>query len=312
MLKIVFMGSPEFAVPALEAIRHSKHRLVASYSQPPRPAGRGQQLRPCPVHEVAAKHGIPVETPVNFKDPATVEQLKSFQADIAVVAAYGLLLPPSVLQAFRLGCINIHPSRLPRWRGAAPIHRTVLAGDTETAICIMQMDAGLDTGDIILQENIPLHAPHITTGMLHDQLAERSAHLLLTALDWVEAGTAKPVKQSDDGVTYAKKISKDEAQIDWSLNAEQIDRKIRGLNPYPIASTLLNDEPMKIWAAMPVDRPSAMRDATNGTVIDDMLTVACGEETALRLTMIQRPGKKPLKSEEFLNGVQVPAGSILK
>ena len=310
-LNIIFMGSPEFAVPALEGLIHSRHHVSAVYSQPPRPAGRGQQLRPCPVHAAAEKHGIEVQTPINFKSPESVERLKAYGADIAVVAAYGLLLPPSVLTAFPKGCINIHPSLLPRWRGAAPIHRTVLAGDDKTAICIMQMDEGLDTGDVILQEFISLHAPHITTGMLHDQLAEQSVPILLRALDLIEAGTVHPQKQAADGVTYAKKISKTESAIDWNEEAEVIDRKVRGLNPYPNAATILNGEPIKIWGAMPVDRPAAMGDAANGTVIDDMLTIACGNNTALRLTMIQRPGKKAMKADEFLNGVKVPVGSVL-
>lgn len=306
-LKIVFMGSPEFAVPALDGLMKSRHDVVAVYSQPPRPAGRGHKLRPCPVHAEAEARGVPVYNPVHFKNPESIAELQSHGADIAVVAAYGLLLPKAVLEAFPKGCINIHPSALPRWRGAAPIHRTVLAGDAQTAICIMQMDAGLDTGDVLLREEITL-PQNITTGQLHDMLAERSVPLLLETLDEIEAGTAIPTPQSEDGVTYASKITKEESRIDWNQSATVIERKIRGLNPYPVAATSLNGEPIKIWEA---EMAANGHNTLPGTALDDALTIACGENMALRLLTLQRPGKKPMPASEFLRGFPVPAGTML-
>lgn len=306
-LKIVFMGSPGFAVPALDGLAKSNHDVVAVYSQPPRPAGRGHKLRPCPVHAASQDRGIPVYNPIHFKHPESITELQSHGADIAVVAAYGLLLPQGVLEAFPQGCINIHPSALPRWRGAAPIHRTVLAGDAQTAICIMQMDAGLDTGDVLLREDIPLPQT-VTTGQLHDMLAERSVPLLLEALNRIEAGTSLPTPQGEDGVTYAKKISKAESQIDWSEPAETIERQIRGLNPYPTAVTSLNSEPIKIWEAEIARNGNTTRP---GTALDDALAIACGENTTLRLLILQRPGKKPMPASEFLRGCPVPAGTML-
>lgn len=306
-LKLVFMGTPEFAVPALQGLLGSPHEVCAVYTQPPRPANRGQKLTPSPVHRTAEEAGVPVETPLNFKDPASVEHLKSYGADIAVVAAYGLLLPKSVLEAFPKGCINIHPSALPRWRGAAPIHRTVLAGDTTTDICIMQMDEGLDTGDVILRE--PLALPQgITTGALHDKLAQESTPLLLLALDMIADGSATATPQPEAGVTYAKKISKEEARIDWQQPAAAIDAHIRGLNPYPVAQTLLQGEPLKIWEAT---LEPYNGNATPGTVVDDALGIACGDGL-IRPTLVQRPGKKPMPAGEMLRGHPIPAGTVVE
>lgn len=305
-LSIVFMGTPDFAVPALRGLIESGHRVVAAYSQPPRPAGRGQQLRPSPVQQLAEQHGIPVYTPLNFKSPESVEELHALKADIAVVAAYGLLLPKTVLEAFPKGCINIHPSALPRWRGAAPIHRTVLAGDATTDICIMQMDEGLDTGAVLSREPVPL-PPRITTGELHDLLAEQSVPLLLETLAAIELGEAKPVPQGEHGVTYAVKIRKEEAQIDWTHSAEEIERKVRGLNPFPAAVATLNGEPIKILAA---DWSREGHSVIAGTVVDDAFSIACGFGT-LHPTLVQRAGKKPMSTAEMLRGFPVAPGTRL-
>lgn len=305
-LSVVFMGTPAFAVPALQGLLHSQHKVIGVYTQPPRPAGRGQKLTSSPVHILAEAHNIPVFTPVNFKSPEPIAALKALKADIAVVVAYGLLLPKAVLEAFPKGCINIHPSLLPRWRGAAPIHRTVLAGDPETAIAIMQMDEGLDTGDVLSIEHIAL-ATHITSGALHDMLSERAVPLLLQTLDAIEQGKATRTQQSEAGVEYAKKISKDEAKIDWNESAEAIERKVRGLNPYPIAVSTLNNQPIKIWAAEVINYSGA---AGIGTVIDEAFTIACGKN-ALRPTFVQQPGKKPIAVSEWLRGHPVPVGTKL-
>lgn len=305
-LKIIFMGTPEFAVPALQALLDSEHRVMAVYAQPPRPAGRGQKLREAPTHVLADEYAVDVCTPVNFKTPESVEELKSYGADIAVVAAYGLLLPKTVLEAFPKGCINIHPSALPRWRGAAPIHRTVLAGDKTTDICIMQMDEGLDTGAVLAREPIDLPAD-ITTGQLHDKLAVEAVPLLLETLAAIELGEAIAVAQSEDGVTYASKIRKEEAEIDWTHSAEEIARKVHGLNPFPIAVSTLNGEPIKILEA---SWDSQGHSVVSGTVIDDTFGIACGFGT-LHPMLVQRPGKKPMPTQEMLRGHAVPKGTKL-
>lgn len=305
-LNIVFMGTPDFAVPALRGLIDSPHRVAAAYSQPPRPAGRGQKLTPSPVHRLAEEHGIPVRTPLNFKSPESVTELKAPGADVAVVAAYGLLLPKAVLEAFPKGCINIHPSALPRWRGAAPIHRTVLAGDDTTDICIMQMDEGLDTGDVLAREHLHLPAD-ITTGRLHDLLAEQSVPLLLETLNAIELGEAVAIPQTAEGVTYAKKITKDESRIDWTQPAEAIARQVRGLNPFPVAMTLLNGEPIRILAA---EHEETGHPVIAGTVIDDRFGIACGMGT-LHPTLVQRPGKKPMPTEELLRGLPIAKGTKL-
>lgn len=305
-LKIVFMGTPEFAVPALRGLLDSDHEVVAVYAQPPRPAGRGQKLRPAATHRLAEERGVQVRTPVNFKTAESLDELKSFGADIAVVAAYGLLLPKAVLEAFPKGCINIHPSALPRWRGAAPIHRTVLAGDKTTDICIMQMDEGLDTGDVLTREPFALPAD-ITTGQLHDMLAEKSVPLLLETLAAIALDEAIAVPQATEGVTYAQKIRKEEAEIDWTHSAEEISRKIRGLNPFPVAASTLNGEPIKILAA---SCSKEGHSVISGTVVDDEFSIACGFGT-LHPSLVQRPGKKPMPVAEMLRGNPVPKGTKL-
>jgi len=285
-MRIIFMGTPEFAVPSLEALIASGHEILAVYSQPPRPAGRGLKDTPSPVHLLAEKHGIPVLTPTSLKSADAQMQFKNFNADIAVVVAYGLLLPQAILEGTRLGCVNIHPSALPRWRGAAPIQRTIMAGDSFTDICIMQMNAGLDTGDVLLRR-VHMIAPGTTAGQLHDQLAQEAPALLLQALDQLANGTAKPVTQPADGVTYATKISKEEAQLDFSQPAEIILQKILGLSPFPGAYFDYHGERIKIYNAS-LTEENAMPLACNPGVIYP--------------TELQRPGKKRMKTAEFLAG----------
>lgn len=302
-LKIVFMGTPDFAVPALQALINSEHEIVAAYSQPPRPAGRGMKLTPSSIHSLAEQHNIEVRTPLNFKNADDVKALKALGADIAIVVAYGLLLPKSVLEAFPKGCINIHPSALPRWRGAAPLQRTVLAGDKTTDICIMQMDEGLDTGAVLKRQSFDL-PENITSGALHDWLSQESAPILLSCLAEIESGKTQPIPQSVDDVTYAKKILKEEARIVWGFSSNKINNKIRGLNPFPHASAEINGEVIKILEAEKVD---TKHGAESGTLLDDALLVACGEG-ALRLTRLQRAGKKPMSAHEFLQGFSIKSG----
>lgn len=290
------MGTPHFALPALEALIGSGHSVVAVYTAPPKPAGRGKEVKKSPVHELAEKHGIEVRTPASLKD----EELPP--ADIAVVAAYGILLPEHILKAPKFGCINIHPSSLPRWRGAAPIQRTIMAGDTETAVCIMRMDKGLDTGDIIMQGNFPV-SENMTAGELHDFCAKLGAEMMLGAIASIEAIT--PVKQSEEGVTYAKKILREDEVIDWKKTAAEVKNQIRGLNPFPGAYFMLDGKKLKVFEVeVTTDKGGA------GKVLDEKLLVACGSG-AVRILKLQKEGKKPMTAVEFLNGSAIPKGTIL-
>ena len=309
-LNLVFMGTPAFALPTLQAIIDSPHNLHAVYTQPPRPAGRGQKETPTPVHQLAAQHGIPVHHPASLKQLQEQQTFQAIGADAAVVVAYGLLLPKPILQAYRLGCINVHPSALPRWRGAAPIQRTVMAGDSATAICIMQMDEGLDTGDILLQKDIarPENERYTqTAGMLHDMLAKEAAPLVLATLDGLTKGNISPQKQSEAGVTYAKKITKDECAIDWNMSAHDIACKIMGLSPHPGAYFTFRGENIKLLSVKTVLPTSSAHAATT---VDDRLTIACGSG-ALQPDMLQRPGKKPLPLEDFLRGYPITSGTVI-
>ncbi len=303
-LSIVFMGTPAFAVPTLEALVGSNHKVVAVYTQPPRPAGRGQKETPSPVHQFALEHHIPVHHPVSLKTAEAQEQFKSLGADIAVVVAYGLLLPKPILDAYPLGCINVHPSLLPRWRGAAPIQRTLMAGDEVTGICIMQMDEGLDTGDVLLKED-GIFTAGCDAGDLHDLLAQKAAPLVLQTL--ADIKNIKPQKQSADGVTYAKKILKEECKIDWLQSAEHIHNQIRGLAPSPAAYFTYNGENIKIFSAS----FSTMKHSYKpGTVIDNHLVVACGEGL-LTIEEVQRPGKKRMFASEMLKSYPISANTVL-
>lgn len=305
-MKLIFMGTPEFAVPALKALIESPHEVAAVYSQPPRPAGRGQKLTPSPVQQLAQEHGIPVYTPATLKTADAQEMFRSHQADLAVVAAYGLLLPKAILDAPRLGCINIHPSLLPRWRGAAPIQRTVLAGDTETAVCIMQMDEGLDIGPVLLQEHTPVGETE-TTGQLHDRLAKLGARLCLQAVDALAETGLTHTPQTEDGVTYATKIQKSEARLNWNQPAQTVLNAIRGFNPFPGAFFEYHGEPIKVLEAELVFLP---KPNVPGYVLDKRLAIACADH-AIRPLTLQRPGKKPGALADFLNGLRIPDGTFL-
>ncbi|MCP5362186.1 MAG: methionyl-tRNA formyltransferase [Hyphomicrobiales bacterium] len=306
-MKLIFMGTPEFAVPALEALVKAGHEVVAVYTQPPRPAGRGMQERPSPVQQCAEMHHIPVETPTTLKTPETQQRFRDYRADVAVVAAYGLLLPQAILDACPHGCLNIHPSLLPRWRGAAPIQRQIMAGDQETGVTIMQMNAGLDTGDMLSVIRFPM-PEECTAGELHDQLAQEGAILLLQTLTELEAGTLNPTPQDDVQATYAKKISKEEAHIAWDQPAAVVHAHIRGLTPYPGAFFLWNGERVRILRSSIEDTPHS---AAPGTVLDDRLCIAC-LEGSLRPLILQRQGKKAMEVDAFLRGCTIPAGSVME
>ena len=306
-MRLAFMGSPDFAVPALHALHAAGHDIAAVYCQPPRPAGRGQAVRRCPVHVAADALGIDVHTPRRLRtDPAAQAAFATLGLDVAVVAAYGLILPPAMLEAPSRGCLNIHASLLPRWRGAAPIQAAVLAGDAETGITIMQMDAGLDTGPMLLREAVPI-GPQTTAADLHDTLAALGARLILRAL----AEAAVPMPQPEDGVTYASKLTRDDGRIDWSRDAVVLDRQIRAFDPWPGTFTLLGGAVLKVLAACPVEGADpGVAPPAPGTVLDASLTVACGHG-ALRLTGVQLEGRVALAAEAFLRGHRVAPGTML-
>lgn len=294
-MKIVFMGTPDFSVPALRAIA-AQHPVVAVYTQPPRPAGRGQQPRPSPVQTCAEALGLPVRHPERLRTPEAQADFAALGADVAVVVAYGLILPQAVLDAPRMGCLNIHASLLPRWRGAAPIHRAVLAGDAETGVCIMRMEAGLDTGPVLLRAATPIGAQD-TTADLHDRLSAMGADLILQALD--RLADLIPEPQPEAGVTYAAKIDKAEARIDWTLPAEQVDRRIRALSPFPGAWCDMGGERVKLLRSRLAPGHGAPGQVLGG------LTIACGTG-AVEITEAQRPGKRPMAAAEFLKGAALP------
>lgn len=306
-LSLVFAGTPEFSVPALEALVGSRHRVLAVYTQPDRPAGRGQQVTMSAVKQCALNHQLPVEQPQTLKDPAAVERLARYQADLMIVVAYGLLLPKTVLDTPRLGCVNIHASLLPRWRGAAPIQRAIQAGDKESGVTIMQMDVGLDTGPMLLERVTPIDARE-TGSSLHDRLSILGAEAILEAIDAIAAGVAKPVEQPKEGATYAAKIRKEEALIDWSKSAVEIDRHVRAFNPWPIAETRWNGQQLRVWEAVPLDEKAS---AAPGTVIatnSDGIDVATGDGT-LRLTRVQAAGRKAMPAADFLRANR-PEGAV--
>jgi methionyl-tRNA formyltransferase len=302
-LRIVFAGTPDFSVAPLESLIASRHEVIAVYTQPDRPAGRGRKLMPGPVKERALAHGIPVMQPASFRDEGAIDDLASLQPDLMVVVAYGLLLPESVLDIPRLGCINIHASLLPRWRGAAPIQRAILAGDSRSGVSIMQMDAGLDTGPVWLEREIALQ-PNETGGSLHDRLAILGAEALMEALPLIASADRKPVPQPGEGVCYAHKLTKQEARIDWSEPALQIERLVRAFNPWPVAHADLDGEKVRIWEArMHEGSASAPPGAVIGTSREgiDVSTV----DGILRVIRLQMPGKRPVTAQEFLNARDV-------
>ena len=299
------MGTPDFAVPSLAALVAAGHEVAAVYTQPPRPAGRGQKERPSPVHAWAEARGLPVRTPASLRDPAAQAAFSALALDAAVVAAYGLILPKPVLDAPRLGCINVHASLLPRWRGAAPIQRAILAGDRETGISIMQMEEGLDTGPVLRIEVLPI-AADMDAGALHDALADLGGRMIAPALEDLAAGRIKSVPQPETGATYAKKIEKSEARIEWRESAAAVACRIRAFSPWPGAWFALAGERVKALATLPADGSGAA-----GEALDDGLRIACGSG-AVRLTRLQREGKRPVTAEAYLRGRAVPAGTVLE
>ncbi|MBS1061753.1 methionyl-tRNA formyltransferase [Gluconobacter wancherniae] len=301
-MRLIFMGSPDFSVPALHALINAGHEIVAVYTQPPRPAGRGKAMRRQPVHEAAETLGIEVRTPVRVRrDKAEHAAFAALNADAAVVAAYGLILPKEMLDAPKLGCLNIHASLLPRWRGASPIQSAIVAGDRKSGVSIMQMDEGLDTGAVLLEEATEITDTD-TGSTLHDRLSEIGGRLIVRAL----AEQPTPVPQPADGVTYAERLTRDHGRIEWTRTSTEIDCQIRGFTPWPGAFTSLNGTVLKIGAATPVHELSG----APGQTIDDSLTVACGAG-ALRIERLQKPGRSMMSAAEFLRGQPLPKGTTL-
>ncbi|MEI9990739.1 MAG: methionyl-tRNA formyltransferase [Rhizomicrobium sp.] len=302
-LRLAFLGTPDFAVPTLAELIAQGHDIACVYSQPPRPKGRGLDTEPSPVHALALKHKIAVRTPASLKDPAQQELFAALELDAAVVVAYGLILPKPILDAPRLGCFNLHGSLLPRWRGAAPIQRAIMAGDAETGVMTMRMEEGLDTGPILMAERTPIGRK--TYGALHDELARLGADLMARTLGALERGTIAETPQPSEGATYAKKIAKEEARIDWTRPARDIDCLVRGLSPMPGAWCEAKGERLKI-----LDCEPASGNGAPGALLDDALTVACGDG-ALRLMRLQRPGKSAMTANELLRGFPLPRGVVL-
>ena len=300
-MRAVFMGTPDFSVPALEALVAAGHAIAAVYTQPPRPAGRGQKDRPSPVHQRAEALGLPVRHPKTLRTPEAQAEFAAFRADVAVVVAYGLILPRPVLDAPRHGCLNIHASLLPRWRGAAPIHRAVLAGDAETGVCIMAMEEGLDTGPVLLRDATPI-GPTETTGDLHDRLSAMGARLVVEALARLPDLPREP--QPEDGVTYAAKIDKAEAAVDWTRPAVEIDRQIRGLSPFPGAWTIHEGRRLKLLRSRLADGHGAPGEVLHG------LTIACGSGTT-DILEVQAEGRARQDAASFLRGTPIAPGTRL-
>ena len=296
-MRIIFMGTPDFSVPVLDALVDAGHDVVAVYSQPPRPAGRGKKDRPSPVQARAQALGLAVCHPVSLRDADAQAEFAAFNADVAVVVAYGLILPQIVLDAPRMGCLNIHASLLPRWRVAAPIHRAIMAGDAQTGICIMQMEAGLDTGPVLLREAMDIGAAE-TTGVLHDRLSQMGAELIVQAI--TQLGDLSPQVQPDDGVTYAAKIDKAEARVDWNRPTVEVDRQIRGLSPFPGAWCMVGDERVKLLASRIADGLDAAGTVMNG------FTIACADG-AVAVTRVQRAGKTAMDADQALLGLDLGA-----
>jgi len=310
LLKVIFMGTPEFSVPMLSEIIGAGHDVVAVYSQPPRPAGRGMSERKSPVHAHAEAFGLEVRTPVSLKPDDVAGDFEALNADVAVVVAYGLLLPKRILDAPRYGCLNMHASKLPRWRGAAPIQRAIMAGDTETAAMVMQMDEGLDTGAVCLGDAVPI-GPDTTAGELHDQLARQGADIMVRALAALERGSLSQVAQPEHGITYAAKISKSESRIDFSKPSLEVHNHIRGLSPFPGAWFEVEVDGRK--ERVKVLRCERLEDKVTdgqlpGTILDDRMAIACGVG-AVRCTHLQRAGKKAMPLNDFLRGFNIRPGT---
>lgn len=298
-MKIIFAGTPEIAATPLQALIDSDHEVVAVYTQPDRPSGRGRKLTPSPTKELAIAHNIPVEQPLNFKSTSSIETLNTYNADIMVVMAYGIIVPQAVLDTPKKGCINIHVSLLPRWRGAAPIQHAILAGDKESGVTIMQMDIGLDTGDILKQQCCAINQSD-TSGNLHDNLAKLSPSLLLQTLDEIEKNTMQPVAQNNVGATYAHKITKANAQLQWHESAEKLERMVRGYQPFPVAYFILNEKAIRVWQASIIKTENKKPAGEILQANKHGLVIQTGNE-ALCITKMQLPGKKPMAVADILN-----------
>ena len=305
-MDLVFMGTPPFAATILDALIAAGHRLLAVYTQPPRPAGRGHRLRPSPVQLLADQHGLIVRRPARLRSEEVTSEFTGFRADAAVVAAYGLILPRAMLASPHLGCLNVHASLLPRWRGAAPVQRALLAGDAETGITIMQMGEGLDTGPILMQQAVPI-PPETTAGGLTGALAQLGGELIVKALEAVAQGGLKARPQPQEGVTYASKILREEGRLDWRLSAQELERRARALDPWPGAFFEYRSEQIRVLAATVLsDTPAE----PPGTVLDNRLTIACGAGM-LRPLRLQRPGRAPFDTAAFLRGHPIVEGTRL-
>lgn len=305
-LRVAFMGSPDFSNGTLRALINAGHDVVCVYAQPPRPAGRGQKERLCPVHAEAEKNNIPVRTPKSLKDEGEQQAFRDLDLDVAIVVAFGLILPQPILDAPRLGCLNVHASILPRWRGAAPIQRAILAGDAETGVSIMKMDAGLDTGPVLSEAKTPI-SPDETGETLHDRLAMMGADLLVATLPKYAAGDLTPQPQPDDGMTYAAKLEKHEGRLDFADTVQDLDRRVRAFSPWPGTYFEVDGQRVKVMSAEVSDTPA---DAPPGTVLDDCLTIACANGT-FRPTKIQRPGKGAMETDLCLRGFPIDPGTVL-
>lgn len=305
-LRIIFAGTPEFSVPTLEALINSEHEVVAVYTQPDRPRGRGKKMQFTPIKEVAVTHDIPVYQPLSLRNAEAQEALKALNADLMIVVAYGLILPEAVLQAPKYGCLNIHASLLPRWRGAAPIHRAIEAGDQKSGVAIMQMDKGLDTGAVWSEKAVPI-TPETTMIELHDQLKVIGSELLLETISSVVAAERLPMPQPSEGITYAEKISKEEAKINWQEDHETIMRKIHAFNPFPGAFTLLDGELLKLFRVAKVVKKSDQSPALAGTlrVDGDRLYVVAGDGIELEVLELQAAGKRKMESALFIKGHEI-------
>ncbi len=302
-MRLAFMGTPDFATDILQALADSDHDIVAVYCQPPSRAGRGRKERPSPVQILAESLDIPVHCPKSLKSAEEQQKFTALDLDMAIVVAYGLILPPAILDAPKSGCLNIHASLLPRWRGAAPIHRAIMAGDRESGINIMVMEAGLDTGPVLLERRIPV-LPDTTTGILHDKLKKLGAEMIVPALEGYASGRLIPTPQSSHGVSYAHKIDKQEARIDWSKGAEEIRNHIHGLSPFPGAYSLVDGQRIKILQA-----EIAVGEGDAGCLVARPMTIACGDGRAIRILSAQRAGKGVMMADELNRGLQLPLGT---